>query len=259
MGACKMHRRGGGRAVVLGVLLALAAGGHSGFAAAPRASLAGLWDQPAAMTFSNPRTAAEKSRIIPATGMVMQPVLPVFTPKYAAIYQRRLDSQLAGRTVEDPTANCLPPGFPRMMLAPFPIQIVEAPGQVLILAEYMSQVRRIYTDGRGHPEDPNPTFNGHSIGHWEGNVLVVDTVGLRGDTSVDVTLIPHSDRLHVTERIRRVGPDLEISTRLEDSEAFARPWETAKIYKPLGGEVIEYVCEENNRNPSDVHGVTGIR
>ena len=244
--------------ILVGALLALVHAPASA-APAPRDAIAGRWDQPAAMTFSNPRNAEERYNVTPASGMVHQPVLPIFTPAYSAIYSERLRSQLAGRTVADPTANCLPPGLPRMMLAPFPIQVVVTPDEVLVLAEYMSQVRRIYTDGRGHPADPDPTFNGHSIGRWEGDTLVVDTVALRGDTSVDVTLIPHSDRLHVIERMRRVADGLEIYTRLEDPLAFAQPWETTKVYRPLRGEMLEYVCEENNRNASDSEGVTGIQ
>jgi hypothetical protein len=129
---------------------------------------------------------------------------------------------------------------------------------VTIIAEWSSQVRRVFTDGRGHPapDDLDPTYNGHSIGRWEGKgkdaVLVIDTVGIRGDTGFDSSGIEHSDQIHVVERMRQSSPDLlEDEITVIDPKAFAHPWVVTKKYKRGGPEakIMEYVCEENNRDP----------
>ena len=101
---------------------------------------------------------------------------------------------------------------------------------------------------------------GHSIGHWEGDTLVVDTVGMRGDTVFDVSAAPHSDKIHVTERLRRLSPTkFEDRITVEDPVAFTKPWEIVRTYdlKP-DWQIIEYVCEENNRNPILADGTTGF-
>ncbi len=134
------------------------------------------------------------------------------------------------------------------------------PDRVRILHEISSQVRRIWTDGRSHPDDLDPTYMGHSIGHWEGDTLVVDTVGMRGDTVFDVTAAPHSDKIHVTERIRRLSAaKLEDRLVVEDPVAFTRPWPVVRTYDlKQDWQITEYVCEENNRNPIKPDGSTGF-
>src|SRR3569623_1354195 len=111
------------------------------------------------------------------------------------------------------------------MGTPFPLEFVIQPDKVMIEFEAYSQVPRIYTDGRKHPADLDPSYNGDSIGHWEGDTLVVDTVGLRGDTVFDVSGAPHSDAMHVVERIRRVSKDsIEDRIVIEDPKALTKPW-----------------------------------
>ncbi len=119
------------------------------------------------------------------------PETPPFTPEYAEKYRKTTEAARQGHPVADPTSSCLPPGMPRIMTMSYPMEVLMTPGQVTFIAEWSSQVRRVFTDGRGHPpaDDLDPTFNGHSIGHWEGKgkdaVLVIDTVGIRGDTGFD--------------------------------------------------------------------------
>ena len=133
-----------------------------------------------------------------------------------------------------------------------------SPRQVTIIAEWSSQVRRVFTDGRGHPapDDLDPTYNGHSIGHWEGRgkdaVLVIDTVGIRADTGFDSSGIEHSDQIHVVERMRQSAPDrLQDEITVIDPKAFVHPWVVTKTYRRGAPDlqIMEYVCEENNRDP----------
>jgi hypothetical protein len=184
------------------------------------------------------------------------PENPPFTPEYAEKYRKTTEAAREGHPVQDPTSRCLPPGMPRIMTMSYPMEILMTPGQVTIIAEWSSQVRRVFTDGRGHPapDDLDPTFNGHSIGHWEGKgkdaVLVIDTVGIRGDTGFDASGIEHSDQIHVVERMRQSAPDmLEDQITVIDPKAFVHPWVVTKKYKRGGpdAKIMEYVCEENNR------------
>ncbi len=139
------------------------------------------------------------------------------------------------------------------------MEIIQKPQQMTIIAEWESQVRRVFLDGRKHPAELDPTFNGHSIGHWEGKTLVVDTVGLRADTVFDQSGIRHSDRLHLIERFTLVQPDtIELQITADDPVAFYQPWVVKKVYKRApGAEIMEYVCAENNRNPIGPDGVVG--
>src|SRR5713101_375189 len=121
--------------------------------------------------------------------------------------------------------SCVPPGLPRIYLHPFPMQIVQVPGEVIILFEYDSIRHQIFTDGRPHDTSLGPLWMGDSIGHWEGDVLVVDTVNFNDKTWLDRMGHPHSDALHVVERIRRTDHDhLMDDLTIEDAKAFTKPW-----------------------------------
>jgi hypothetical protein len=145
-------------------------------------------------------------------------------------------------------SKCQPPGVPRIYLQPFPMQIVQATGQVIMLFEYDHTVRHIYTDGRKHPEDVTPTYMGNSIGHWEGNdTLVVDTVGFNDKTWLDRAGHAHTEDLHVVERFKRTGRDtLQIDISMEDAKALTKPWQVQAYYalKPTW-DIQELVCADN--------------
>ena len=184
---------------------------------------------------------------------------PPYKPEWEARYQQKLRDNAAG-IPGDPTASCRPGGMPRIMTTPYPMEFVIQPDRVLVLMEISSQVRRIYTDGRKHPtgDDLDPTYMGHSIGHWEGDTLVVDTVGMRGDTVYDVSAAMHSDKVHEVERIRRISPtQMEDLMTIEDPVAFTKPWVVRRTYdlKPTW-QIAEYICEDNNRNPIKADGTT---
>ena len=189
------------------------------------------------------------------------PEKPPLTPAYQKRYDAILAMAAAGNPIADPGALCLPAGMPRVMVMTYPMEVLQTPGQVTLIAEWSSQTRRIFTDGRPHPADPDPTYQGHSIGHWEGDTLVIDTVGERPDTVFDSTGLGHSDQMHITERMRLAAPDeLEDQLTIADPVAFTHPWVVTRKYKRAkkGFEIMEYICEENNRNPVGANGVTGF-
>jgi len=180
---------------------------------------------------------------------------PVLTPKaaaeQAAYKARKLDDTDA--------ANCLPPGMPAIMGQPYPIQVLVTPGEVTIIQEAYMQVRHVHTDGRDHPADPDLTFNGDSVGHWEGDTLVIDTVGLAPQAVLQAG-VSHSKNERIVERFRLAEPDLlEVKTRIEDPGVLDKPWEfTARYARHKDWSLAEYICEQNNRNSVDANGKASI-
>ncbi len=165
--------------------------------------------------------------------------------------------QLARQRVskDDPEANCLPAGVPRM--APYPWKIVQQPKLVVLLFEgNIHTYRQIFMDGRGHPDDLDPTWYGHSVGKWEGDTLVVDTIGFNDKFWFDFAGHPHTEKLHITERYRR--PDyshLEFEVVIDDPGAYTKPF-TMYGQSPLveNSEIIEYICNENNQDVNHIVG-----
>jgi hypothetical protein len=149
--------------------------------------------------------------------------------------------------MSDPVFQCFPPGVPRIYLFNFPIQIVQIPGQVLMLFEYDHFIRRIYTDGRPHDAGQGPLWMGDSIGKWEADTLVVDTVNFNDKTLIDRVGRPHSDALHVTERIRRIDRNfIEIAFTIDDPKAYAKPWGAKLIFESKPDwKIMEQICEDN--------------
>jgi hypothetical protein len=184
-----------------------------------------------------------------------QPV-PQLTPAYAA-KKRELDA----RNLDDTeAANCLPTGMPAIMGHPYPYEFLLTPGKVTIVSEAYMQVRHIYTDGRPLPDDPDPTFNGTSIGRWDGDTLVVETIGLSPLTTI-ARNIPHGDKMRIVERFRLAGPDtMSVETTVTDPEALAKPWTTTRtVARHRDWTIREYICEENNRNFVDAQGKAGVK
>ena len=179
------------------------------------------------------------------------------TPKYAEI----LKAYQQAPAEDNPASNCVPPGMPGIMTQPYPIELLFTPGQVTIVIEAYMQVRHIYTDGRTHPEDPDLTFNGHSIGRWDADTLIVDTVGFTPDTPLGGNMgARHSDKMHIVERMHLTDPNtLEIVTTIEDPEALAKPWtRTSRYARHSDWTIAEYICQQNNRNFVDQSGKAGI-
>jgi hypothetical protein len=189
-----------------------------------------------------------------------RPENPTPTPPYAARQQAYREAQQRGDIQDTPAANCVPPGMPGVMTQPYPLEILFTPGKVTILIEAYSQWRQIFTDGRTHPDDPDLTFNGHSIGQWEGDTLVADTVGFTTDTTIAPGTY-HSAKMHIVERMHLTAPDtLTIETTVEDPEALAKPWTTTRNYgRHRDWTLAEYVCQQNNRNFLTEDGKAGVR
>jgi len=165
------------------------------------------------------------------------------TPAAEKLFKERQ----ANEGVEDPEARCLPTGVPRR--DPYPSKIVQLPNLVLILFEgNLHSFRQIFLDRKEHL-DVGPSWWGDSIGHWEGNELVVDTVGFNGKSWLDLAGHPTSDQLHVIERYSR--PDfghLKWEITIEDQVMYTKPWKVTEITPLLGkGDLLEYVCTENER------------
>jgi hypothetical protein len=181
--------------------------------------------------------------------------MPKLTPEYQARLDKYRADQKIGKNQQTNTANCDPPGMPQIMTQPYPVEFLFTPGKVTVAIEAYSQMRRIFIDGRPHAQDPDPTYQGDSIGHWEGDTLFVDTVGFIPDSLISPG-IGHSDQMHIVERIRRVSPDtLQITRTISDPKALAEPWTVTLTYKRHPDwEIKEYICAQNNRDSADSEG-----
>jgi hypothetical protein len=147
----------------------------------------------------------------------------------------------------DRVYKCSPPGMPYIYLQLFPMQIVQTRSEIIEFFEYDHTVRHIYMDGRKHPAGLKPSYNGHSIGHWEADTLVVDTIGLNGKTWLDRLGHPESTMMHIVERIHRVDDKaLQVDFTFDDAESYLMPW-TAQVRFQLrpDWDILEHICEDN--------------
>jgi hypothetical protein len=152
------------------------------------------------------------------------------------------------RGIDDPTARCLPAGIPRtIMLGLFPQQIVQTPKQIVMLYEYMNVFRVIPLNAK-HPDDILPSYLGNSVGHFEGDTLVVDVIGFNDKTWLAGTGTFHTDALHITERFTRVDKDqINYDVTMEDPNVFTKPWTLhSTLMLREGTRLEEMVCAENN-------------
>src|SRR2546426_1510147 len=156
---------------------------------------------------------------------------------------------------DDPEAHCLPTGVPRV--APYPYRILQTPTHMFFLFEgNIHSYRQIFLDGRKHPEDPDPTWYGHSIGRFEGDTLVIETVGFNDRFWFDFAGHPHTQQLRTTERIRR--PDsktLAYEVTIDDPGAYTRPFTLYGTHTYAEHtELMEYICNENNQDIEHIVG-----
>jgi hypothetical protein len=166
----------------------------------------------------------------------------------------------ARRSQDDPQASCLPSGVPR--ISPYPWRIVQTPTHIFILFEgNIHSYRQIFMDGRGHPDDLDPTWYGHSIGRFEGKTLVVDTVGFNDRFWFDFKGHPHTERLHIVERYTFDGTGKLVNQiTIDDTGAYEKPFQVTFTAEraPAGFELMEYICQENNQDVSHLQGPTTI-
>lgn len=160
----------------------------------------------------------------------------------------------SGGLVDEPSTRCLPEGMPTIMAGTYPIEIMQSGKQLVVLAEFLSQTRRIYIGEEMPPaEDIFPSYNGYSVAHWEGDVLVVETRGIK--ESVPFMTMPHSPELQITERFALVAPDLlEDRITMTDPKIFEKPYSFTFGYKRLSDyKIQENICD-NNRYSVDEAG-----
>ena len=216
-------------------------------------SLTGVWFNTNFITVRD-RVAAER-----APPRAPRP-LPPFQPWALALHQKHLQDAKDGIPYSPLTSACVPEGMPAMIFPPgqLPIEILETPGQITMLFEEYNAFRHIYLDVP-HSEDPDPSLFGDSVGHWEGDTLVVDTIAIDPITPIESDVYPHTDAIHVVERIRRTGPGaLENSVLIEDPKALLHPYTRVMQLKVVPGQRIrEFLCT-NNRNPADAEGHAGV-
>ncbi len=227
---------------LIGLLVAAAIG------ASAQADLSGAW---------SPSRATG-----PGAPPVPTPILlkPAYKPAYDA--QRAKERAATARGEQLATKGlCSPYGMPTMMqVAVYPMEIIQTPKQVTIIAEAFSEVRRVYIGKPQSPiDDVAPGYYGRSVGRWEKDTLVVDTVGVK-DTVPGYQGMPHSDQMRITERIRRAGPDaLHDQITIEDPEVLEKPVTYTLVYKFMPDyEMVEFVCD-NNREYIDENGIVRMR
>ena len=168
-----------------------------------------------------------------------------YASEYAALKKRQAAANEAGTPLATTSAKCLPEGMPVLMAALFPIQIIHDDKQVVVLGEYLQQVRRIIlNEAMPAKETLDPAYQGHSRGHWEGDTLVVETQAVRPD--VRFYDVAHGQDMKITERIRLRGPDhLENQVVIEDPQVLNSPYRFTFEYKRSDYRIQEYVCENN--------------
>lgn len=171
-------------------------------------------------------------------------------PSAAAAFEER------ARTFskDSPVSHCLPEGMPLVEMAPAPYKIVQAPGLIVMLYERDTTYRQVYTDGRKLPDDPQPTWLGYSVGKWDGDSLVVDSIGFNDRGWLDARGHNHSEALHLTERFHR--PDfghMELQLTIDDPRTYTRPF-TIKLKQRLlaDSDLLESFCSENEKDASHV-------
>ena len=162
--------------------------------------------------------------------------------------KKRIRLKNAGTPETDTSTQCFPHGMPRLMESPYPIEIVQTPGRVTFLHEVTHEIRRIYLDQK-HPAKLKDTYLGHSVGHWEGDTLVVDTSNFTNNTRFRGS----TENLHVVERFTRVdNKTLLYRFTVEDPDTWSRPWTGEYTWPATDGKIFEYACHEGNYALTDI-------
>ncbi len=238
----------------LGALLAMLALGLPAAATAqPAPSISGAWGH------AFPRPGQPVDPRLNTGPLPVPPLKPDYMAQWTALREKEKQADARGEPTAGQEAKCLPDGMPSLMFAIYPLEILQTPGRVTIIEEAFSQTRRIYLDEpQGRIGDVEPGYYGHSVGHWDGDVLVVDTVGIK-ESVPGYRDTPHSDQEHITERFRLLDPNiLEDQVTIEDPKVLDRPWSFRFAYTRLPGyHMLEYVCE-NNHEYVDPNGGTHL-
>ena len=246
-------------AIALAVTTALVAGAAAQTAqnrtAASVPDITGSWERVGPGTLG--RGQGTDPRTPPPIGT--PPLKAQYLKQWQARQQAAREATAKGQPIGINWVNCLPDGMPGMMQGPFPMEILQSKGQVTIIQESFTQVRRILLDRPQKPlEEVDPTFYGRSVGRWEGDTLVVDTIGIKEE--VQYQNVPHSSQMRIRERIRLVEPNVlwdEIT--IEDPVTLEKPWTFTFAYRRMPDyTLLEYICEDN-REYIDEKGLQRMR
>ncbi len=173
---------------------------------------------------------------------------------WAALLVRERANGARGK--DDPAASCIP-GMPKLIVLPYPYKIIQGSGVTVILYEGFTTFRQIFTDGRELPADPQPSWLGYSVGKWDGDTFVVETVGVNARTWMDNAGRPHSDALRTIERYRRrTFGAMDVTLTIDDPKVYTRPWtvDAGPSRLVVGQDLLEYVCTENNKDVEHLFG-----
>ena len=231
-------------AVLFGALMLCPAADAAGAAAGP--DISGVWW---ATTYS------------PKIQIVGGGDLP-YTAAGKAAYDKNIAALKSGELIDAARRFCVPDGVPRVLATPYPLEIIQTPGQTTMIYELNHAIRVVAMD-KPLPKDeeliPYPYYDGHSVGHWEGDTLVLETAGFNDKTFLDATGAPHSDAMKTVERIRKTGANqLEDVVTVHDPDMFTRDWSARFVYNLRNDiRLQDYVCGEKHRDISSVRGVQG--
>lgn len=225
----------------------------AGVKPAPRAAngkpdLSGIWILTSALPLFEGEEALTAAR---AQDAALGRAPPAAEPApYKPEAEAKRQEYLARRGIDDPMGRCLLTGVPRIQYRPLPLEIIQLPDRVVILYEIHHAFRIIPTDGRPHPDDAEASYLGDSVGHWEGDTLVVDVTSFNDKTWLAGVGTIHSEQLRVTERYTRDTYDtIRYQVTMEDPVVFTKPWHMEESFRLRPNERIrEYECIENNED-----------
>lgn len=186
------------------------------------------------------------------------PLKEPFAARYATLLNRLHAADVAGTPIANSSTKCLPEGMPSIMGAIYPIEIMQDAKRLVVLAEFLSQTRRVHIGEKMPPaDDTEPSYNGYSVARWDGDTLVIETSRVRPD--VLFFNVPHSINMKITERLRRSSPTLlENKVMIEDPEYLSRPYSFTFQYKKTDYKIGEFVCE-NNQTKVDAEGKASLQ
>jgi len=217
----------------------------------------GIWDRYPLPT----ENSGQDPTVVPRPEPIPEPPLkPEFKAAYDAERKKIADANAAGEPIATGYTHCLPDGMPAMMMAMFPMEVLQTPRQVTFIQEAYSQIRRVYLDDTlPAVEDAEPGFWGHSVGKWEGNEFVTETIGIKDYVQFRNT--PHSANMRIHERMRMIDADhFENEVTVEDPEYLTGPWKWKWVYQRRPDyKMYEYVCEDNREYADPVTGKARLR